>query len=198
MAGVNDDSGVYPFGRFLRKDPPCPVRRVVLLASFLLFCGGVSAHDKDARAQVSSSMPDALIGVWHRNNEEGREACEAYKKIESASDIDERTSGLVGGLMITRHLMHAYSDYGEGDFHVTKRVVELGNQNWEVDALIGTDSMPNEGADAYQETIRFAVASGLLTMNEADSAGGITHASRFFRCGEVLDGMYPDQSDATQ
>ncbi|HYM86258.1 MAG TPA: hypothetical protein VET30_05920 [Pseudoxanthomonas sp.] len=54
-----------------------------MLTSFLLICGCANAHDKDAKAQLSSAMPDALIGVWHRNDQEGREACEAYKKIES-------------------------------------------------------------------------------------------------------------------
>ena len=71
-----------------------------------------------------------------------------------------------------------------------KRVVGLGNQQWEVDALVGIDSMPSEGVGDFKGTFRFVVASGLLSMNEVGMPVGISQASNFFRCGKVLDGMY--------
>ena len=97
--------------------------------------------------------------------------------------------------MIGSHLVHAYSDYGEGDFYVVKRVAKTGGQTWEVDALVGTDSMPVEGADDYQGTFRFSVASGLLSMYEAGTAQDTTPARAFFKCGKVLSGMYSEQGD---
>lgn len=163
-----------------------------MLAGMLLLCGAASAQTKDARQQVLPAMPDALIGVWHSNDRDGRLDCEAYRKIESANSITEETGGLIGGLMITSHLVHAYSDYGEGDFYVVKRVVELDGQQWEVDALVGTDSMPSAGSDDLKDTFRFAVVSGLLSMTEVGVVDGIAPASNFFRCGNVPDGMYTE------
>ena len=97
--------------------------------------------------------------------------------------------------MITRHLVHAYSDYGEGNFYVVKRVVKLGSQDWEIDVLIGIDSMPSGGVDEYKGTFRFTVASGLLSMKEVDAPEGVAQASDFFKCEKVLDGMYLKPGD---
>lgn len=182
-------SSVDPLGRPPRKGRAYVMRGAAMLAGLLL-CGGANAQTKDARQQVLPAMPDALIGVWHRNDRDGRLDCEAYRKIESAGDITEETGGLVGGLMITSHLVHAYSNYGEGNFYLVKRVVGLGNQQWEVDALAGIDSMPSEGVGDFKGTFRFVVASGLLSMKEVDVPEGIAQVSDFFRCGKVLDGMY--------
>jgi hypothetical protein len=165
-----------------------------MIAGLLLICSGASAQTKDAKQRGLSAMPDALLGVWHRNDRDGRLDCDAYRKIKSADDITEETSGLVGGLMITSHLVHAYSDYGEGNFYLVKRIVDLGNQQWEVDALIGVDSMPGDGADNLKGTFRFVVASGLLSMNDVGMAG-IAQASSFFKCGKVLDGMYVESEE---
>ncbi|HYM86867.1 MAG TPA: hypothetical protein VET30_09040, partial [Pseudoxanthomonas sp.] len=71
-------------------------------------------------------------------------------------------------------------------------------QNWGVDALIGTDSMPNEGADGFKGTFRFHVASGLLSMENAVAAEGSAHEAKFFKCGKALHGMYSEQNDTTQ
>jgi hypothetical protein len=103
---------------------------------------------------------------------------------------------LLGGLIITKHLVHSYAEYGEGNFYAIKRVVDLGNRSWEVDALIGIDALPSEG-DA-EGTFRFAVDSGLLSMNRLNVAEGGAYASGLFRCGEVLDGLYKDQGSTTR
>ena len=170
--------------------------RVAVLAAILLSCGCASTRAKGGEGQVLPAMPEALIGVWHRNDSDGRQACETYKKLASASDIDEESNALIGGLIITKNLVHAYSEYGEGNFYAIKRVVDLGNRSWEADASIGINTLPIEG-DADEGTFRFTVASGLLSMNEMNAAGGSAHASGFFRCGGVLDGLYKDRGDST-
>ena len=182
--------GAYPLGSLVRRRRPRVMHGAAMLAGLLLICSGASARAKDAQQRALSAMPDALIGVWHRNDRDGRLDCEAYRKIKSADDITEETSGLVGGLMITSHLVHAYSDYGEGDFYLVKRVVDLGNQQWEVDALVGVNSMPSDGEDGLKGAFRFVVASGLLSMNETGMTSGIAQTTEYFRCGKVLDGMY--------
>ena len=190
MVTSDGASSADPLGRPARKGRAYVMHGAAMLAGLLLLCGGASAQTEDARQQFLPVMPDALIGVWHSNDRDGRADCEAYRKIESVGDITEETSGLVGGLMITSHLVHAYSDYGEGNFYLVKRVVGLGNQQWEVDALVGIDSMPSEGVSDFKGTFRFAVASSLLSMTEVGVVDGITQASSFVRCGNVLDGMY--------
>ena len=196
MVTSDGASSVDPLGRLARKGRAYVMHGAAMLAGLLLLCGGASAQTKDARQQVLPVMPDALIGVWHSNDRDGRLDCEAYRKIESAGDITEETSGLVGGLMITSHLVHAYSDYGEGNFYLVKRVVGLGNQQWEVDTLVGIDSMPSKGVGDFKGAFRFAVVSGLLSMTEVGAAEGTVQASNFFRCGKVLDGMYLEFGDA--
>ena len=169
-----------------------------LMLAGLLLCGGSIASTEAATQQILTTMPDTLLGAWHRNDDDGRRDCEAYRRIKSASDITEETGGLVGALMIARNLVHAYSDYGEGDFYVVKRVVKTGDQTWEVDALVGTDSMPSEELHDGEDRVRFTAVSGMLTMSQLDSRDGSTYASQFVRCGDVLEGMYPDQVDVTQ
>ena len=190
MVTSDGASSADPLGRPARKGRAYVMHGAAMLAGLLLLCGGASAQTEDARQQFLPVMPDALIGVWHSNDRDGRADCEAYRKIESVGDITEETSGLVGGLMITSHLVHAYSDYGEGDFYLVKRVVGLGNQQWEVDALVGIDSIPSEGVGDFKGTFRFAVVSGLLSMTEVGAAEETAQASNFFWCGKVLDGMY--------
>ena len=196
MVRSDGGSGVGPLAPLARKGRAHVVHGAATLAGMLLLCGAASAQTKDARQQVLPVMPAALIGVWHSNDRDGRLACEAYRKIESASAITEETNGLVGGLMITSHLVHAYSDYGEGNFYLVKRVVGLGNQQWEVDTLVGIDSMPSEGVSDFKGTFRFDVVSGLLSMTEVGAAEGTAQASNFFKCGKVLDGMYLEFGDA--
>lgn len=195
---VRSDGGVGPLMPLARKGRAHVMHGAAMFAGMLLLCGTTAeARAKDAWQQASPAMPDALLGVWHSNNHSGRLSCEAYKKIGSASAITEETGGLVGSLMITRHLVHAYSDYGEGDFYVIKRVVQLGDQQWKVDALVGTDSIPSDGVDDFKGTFRFAIASGVLSMTEVGEAEPAWPATAFFKCGKVLDGMYPEQGDAS-
>ena len=146
-----------------------------------------------------STMPDALIGVWHRNDDDGRRSCDSYKKVGSTIDTDEESYSLIGSLVVTKGLVHAYAEYGEGNFYAVKHAADLGNQEWAVDALVGTDFMPTEGTHAGKDTFRFVIESGLLSMeNEMNELGGNANSSRFFRCGEVVDGLYENRVDTTR
>lgn len=146
----------------------------------------------------SSTLPDALIGVWYRNDDDGRRSCDSYRKVGSTIDTDEESCSLIGSLVVTKGLVHANAEYGEGDFHAVKRVADLGNQEWRVDALVGTDFTPTEGVNSGKDAFRFVIESGLLSMeNEMDELGGNANSSRFFRCGEVIDGLYENRADTT-
>jgi len=90
-------------------------RCVAVLAAILLSCGCASTRAKGGEGQVMPAMPEALTGVWHRNDSDGHQACETYKKLAFASDIDEESNALIGGLIIGKDLVHAYSEYGEGN-----------------------------------------------------------------------------------
>ena len=158
----------------------------------LLLCG-VASGQESAVAQAPTALPDSLLGVWHRNDDSGRLDCKAYRKITAASEITEETGGLVGALMITSQLIHGYSDYGEGSFYVIKRVMGLAGQRWDVDVLVGIDSMPEEGVEGHKDTVRLELSSGLLSITEGSVTDGPVSVRVFFRCGKVLDGMYSQQ-----
>lgn len=163
----------------------------VILGALFLFCGCVSTHAKSGEKQeVSSTMPDALIGVWHRNDDEGRRSCDSYKAVRSVNEITEESNALMGGLIIIEDMVHAYSAYGEGNFYAVKNVVNLGRQSWKVDTLIYIDTMPSEGEYAAKSTLNFVIESELLSMNEMNTLEDNKDGSKFFRCGGVISGLY--------
>ena len=163
----------------------------VILGALFLFCGCVSTHTKSGEdREVSSTMPDALIGVWHRNDDEGRRSCDSYKAVRSVNEITEESNALMGGLIIIEDMVHAYSDYGEGDFYAVKHVVNLGRQSWKVDALVYIDTMPTEGGYGAESALNFVIESELLSMNEMSVLEGNKDEPKFLRCGEVIAGLY--------
>lgn len=185
---------------------PCSPRATMLLAVVLL-CGLCIAANKamakedaaaqptksDKRRQASSTMPAALLGVWHRDDAYGRRSCDAYRSVGSTIDTDEESYSLIGSLVITKDLVHAYAEYGEGDFNAVKLVADLDNQKWKVDVLVYVDNMPSEGAHESKDTLRFVVESGLLSMtSEMDRPEVDEDVSRYFRCGDVIDRLYED------
>lgn len=185
--------------RRLRNRGARIVNAGVILGALFLFCGCVSTHAKsDEKQEVSSTMPDALIGVWHRNDDEGRKSCDSYKAIKSVNEITEESNALMGGLIITEDMAHAYAEYGEGNFYAVKHVADLGSQNWKVDTFIYIDTMPTEGEYASKGTFHFIVESELLSMNEMNALEESRNESRFFKCGGVIDGLYKNQADTTQ
>jgi len=180
--------------RRLRNRGACAVNAGVILGTLFLFCGCTSTHAKSGeKHQVSSTMPEALIGVWHRNDDEGRKSCDSYKAVRSVDEITEESNALMGGLIIIEDMVHAYSDYGEGNFYAVKNVVDLGGQNWKVDTLVYIDTMPTEGEYADKGIFHFIVESELLSMKEVDALEENRDESRFFRCGGVIDGLYEDE-----
>ncbi|RYY23028.1 MAG: hypothetical protein EOP62_21530 [Sphingomonadales bacterium] len=196
---VDCDGSAGDFGGIRRECRERLIVGVAMLAG-LLFCGAASAQTVAATKRVLIGMPDTLLGAWHSDDDDGRLDCKAYRKIKSARDITEETGGLVGALMITSKLLHAYSDYGEGDFYVVKRVILQDSQRWDVDALVGVDSMPEEGMEGSRETFRLTLSNGVLSMNEENAADGTRHVRAFFKCGNILDGMYiePASDKATE
>lgn len=186
--------------RRLRNRGACIANGGVILGALFLFCGCASTHThakSGEEQEASSTMPDALIGVWHRNDDEGRESCDSYKAVRSVNEITEESSALIGGLIIIEDMVHAYSEYGEGNFYAVKNVVNLGRQSWKVDALVYIDTMPTEEEYAAKSTLNFVIESELLSVNEMNTFEGSKDESKFFRCGEVIDGLYENQADAT-
>lgn len=176
------------------------VNRGVVLGTLILICGGMSTHTQGGEKQRSpSTMPDALMGVWYGNDEGGRQSCNSYKNVRSVRDLGDASNPLMGSLIITEDMMHAYSEYGEGNFYAVKNVVGLGGHGWKVDALVYIDIMPTEGEHAGEDAYHFMLESELLSMtSEMDASAGNRNASRFFRCGDVIDGLYEDQAGTTQ
>jgi len=180
-------------GKFFRTRA---INGATILATFLVLCGCASTHPS-GKEKFSSTMPAELIGVWHRNDNEGRQLCDIYKKARSVKELDETPYPLVGSLIIIKDMVHAYSDYGEGSFYVVKRVAELGNKTWEITTLLGIDGVPSPEY-GIKVTSRLMVRSGLLSMEDINAPPDNAYPShRFFRCGKVIDGLYANHADIT-
>lgn len=178
----------------------CTSRAAMLLA-MLSLCGLSTAPGKamaeevtapqhirsGTERQASSTMPDALLGVWHSNDAYGRRSCDAYRNAGSSIDTEEESYSLIGSLVITKDLVHAYAEYGEGDYHAVKHVAAIGNRAWRVKVLVSADTMPDEGSFSKKDSMVFMIDSGLLSVKgEARQLQSIWSESRYFRCGDVL------------
>lgn len=160
-------------------------------------CTGTQAAERKRQA-TASTLPSPLFGIWYENNADGKRSCKAYSKIKSSKDTDAVSASLVGSLVITAKLVHAYSEYGEGNFYAVKKVTKSGNHGWKVDTLLYIDAMPSgEEYDSGAETLNLLVESGVLVVtfegwkDERNSQG-------YFRCSEVSKGMHRDYADTAQ
>lgn len=169
------------------------VKTCAALIMLLVACGCTNTQAAERKRQAAAStLPSSLFGIWYANNADGKRSCTAYRKIKSSNDSDAVSASLVGSLVITDKLVHAYSEYGEGNFYGVKKVTKAGSYGWKVDALVYIDTMPSEdGYDSGAETLNLVVKSGVLIVtfegwkDERNSQG-------YFRCSEVMDGMYRD------
>lgn len=74
------DSSANPPGCLVRNGRTNVVHGTAMLAGLLLSCSAASCLTDPAKGPVSAAMPDALLGVWHSNEPDGRTASRACKK----------------------------------------------------------------------------------------------------------------------
>ncbi|MEP6907601.1 MAG: hypothetical protein ABI858_06420 [Pseudoxanthomonas sp.] len=100
---------------------------IVLVSLLHCVCAGAHPHG-DEGPSAYSMLPNELTGVWHRDDEGGRENCRSYRDAKPNNELIDDQHYLIGSLIITRNLVHAYSEYGEGNFYAVKRVRKTGSR----------------------------------------------------------------------
>lgn len=158
-----------------------------------------------AATDTAVALPREALGVWSTDDAEGRRRCETYRSLPATLPDDAHdaaSAALVGSLVITPTLVHAYSEYGEGDFHAPHRVRRLGPDRWKVESVVGVDAMPSAAADSaegdrpFRTTHVLRLAGSRLSWRESTSSDhrpsdpAPTAADAYFRCGDVRNDLY--------
>lgn len=141
----------------------------------------------DSKSLSGAKMPNSLLGVWHENSPEGKIQCERYRSLNADSrPVDESFDPLVGAVVITESVVHAYSEYGEGDFFAVKTVRLLSQGEWRVQSLVSIDTILSDDELGVESVDRFSLRNGLLLWTKDDkSEEERIKLAGFFRCGRV-------------
>lgn len=159
--------------------------RKIPVAVHLVFLLGVSATPVAAKFP---SMPKELQGIWMDDNGEGRAQCSAYK---AEKGTEAARNYLVGSEVISRKMLHSYSEYGEGNFYRPDQIKSVGKKSWTVKATLGLDQPPGDENQADAE-MKLSLKNGKLTSRFVAIGGKASDetASVYFRCADVPAGMY--------
>ena len=146
-----------------------------------------TATANDLNASLRAKMPKSLLGVWHEDTQHGRDQCERYRRLDiDQQPADEASDPLVGALVITDRIVHAYSEYGEGNFFSIQNVQQLSAGQWRVQSRVYIDTMPFEGEPGTESVDLFLLHGGKLRWTEEGRGGRTQSESPFFlRCGPV-------------
>jgi hypothetical protein len=143
---------------------------------------------------ASTRLPDTLIGVWYPDDAEGVANCGRYRALSSAPEArDEAIVVLVGSVVVTLDLIHVFSEYGEGDFHVVERVEAESSNTWRITTWLGIDSPPDEQSGEGRVVSRLSLHRGKLRWQSSVQAG--SSSSSYFRCAAVREDIHPPMTD---
>ena len=106
---------------------------------------------------------------------------------------DEVSARLVGTVLISNAMMHAYSEYGEGNFYGLRKLEKTGRNSWRAGVAVGIDTSP-ELSQPVDETLtmrlaangRLIVASKPPPLN-IESSWQVSYSLR--RCADLPNGM---------
>jgi hypothetical protein len=140
----------------------------------------------------SLMMPKQLQGVWHQNSPEGRRQCERYRRPgPGEKPIDEASDPLVGAVVITDRIVHAYAEYGEGDFFTVQDVERLSPGEWSVRSRVSIDTVATDDAERTESVDRFSLHQGkLLWTGNDQSERERAELPGFFKCGPVRRSLH--------
>lgn len=137
------------------------------------------------------SLPASIQGIWLSDDAEGRAQCKSFLAAMSA-DNEDAYDKLVGALVIGDTVLHAYAEYGEGDFYQPKRIKKLGKKGWRISAAVGIDGSP-EGENIGTSEFDLSLDAGklqwdMVSFNRKPVDSWDEHV--YFRCADVPVGMY--------
>ncbi|MEG3791426.1 hypothetical protein V1318_14960 [Lysobacter sp. CCNWLW3] len=141
-----------------------------------------------APGQGQGIVPDALRGVWYADDAEGQAACRTYLSIDAATVERTGSDPLVGAVVVTRQMVHRYSEYGEGNFFRIGRARKDPGGAWVLSGQMFIDVFPGNDAEGIDHVERFELTQNGRSFSSSDAAG-----RSFFKCGEVRSDLYSAQ-----
>ncbi len=109
-------------------------------------------------------VPRALHGVWVMNSAQ----CAQYLAARRRSDGEAQTNALIGAVIISARLIHAASEYGEGNFYEPTQVVQRSAGRWQMSGRVGIDTIPVRGDDSPSFVLDLRMAAGRLLFTEVE------------------------------
>jgi hypothetical protein len=107
--------------------------------------------------------PAALAGLWYPDDAQGNEACDTFKAASDPWQVEG--SLMVGALWIDGQRLHRMAEYGEGDIHQVVRSVAVSPTQWQLDVVVGIDTLPDRERDMALQ-LEVTLSDGLLVWNE--------------------------------
>ncbi len=138
-----------------------------------------------AKSEHPATVPDPLGGVWYVDDADGRTSCRKYLTADAATIERTGQDPLIGALVISRQIIHRYSEYGEGDFLVVSKAFKEREGIWILSGLVFVDSLSGEGERGTEFSERFE-----LSKNGAVLSSSVAADQKFFRCGSVRNDLY--------
>jgi hypothetical protein len=138
------------------------LKKMLMACAKTAFMAGIATASAATVGNAPTSYPLALSGIWFDDSKEGKAQCLAYKNADKTND-DEVSARLVGAVLIRGSMMHAYSEYGEGNFYALRKLEKMGRNSWRAAVAIGIDSVP-ETSEPVDETLMMRLASDRLVI----------------------------------
>lgn len=133
------------------------------------------------------AYPQQLHGIWFDDDSAGFAQCRAYLEADK-SDQDELSRHLVGAMVISRSMMHAYAEYGEGNFYELRKLEKQSRNSWRARVAVGIDTMP-ENSQPADKTFTLHIRGSKLTIASKPARLDLGDSWQFYyklyRCADL-------------
>ncbi len=147
--------------------------------------GGAKAG-KHVEAVPLNQLPGVVTGVWYPDDADGVAKCERYRVLSPVRSGHDHVDVVpVGSLVITPNLIHAVTEYGEGNFYAVDRIDAEDAGVWRVTTRLGIDSMPDEPSSEDSAVSRLSLRGGKLRWHPAGQLE--TYSPTYARCNTASD-----------
>lgn len=149
---------------------------------------GQSVDRSSPLSPSSALVPESLRGVWYADDAEARAACKTYLSTDAATIERTGHDPLVGAVVVTRTMVHWYSEYGEGNFFRIDAATKTDDGAWALSGQVFMDALPDAGERGTEHAERFRLSGQGRAVSFVDAEG-----QSFFRCGDVRSDLYSVQ-----
>ena len=134
---------------------------------------------------IRRQFPIHLGGSGNVDDAEGRASCRKYWTTDAATIERTGQDPLIGAMVISRQIVHRYSEYGDGDFFVVSKAAKEREGVWTLSGHVFVDSLPGEGERGAEVSERFelSMSGAVLSSSEAVS-------QTYFRCDKVRPDLH--------